>query len=330
MIWLFLKERRAWIGFFIVLHLWMNGLIFIDSGISGISLLYLNGMNLLLFIVFLVWRYIKETNQVKALFEQPMNEDKLSSFQKKYAEYVKEQRYEIEEQLNRLKLETLEQQDSILAWVHEMKAPMTAMKLIMDQVEPYGTREKLEKEWVRAHLLLDQKIHETRLSTIEKDNRLEKVSLEKIVNEQIRDFRSWCIEKGIGVETKALDKIVTTDAKWLGFIVRQIFSNAVKYSHENSEIFIFAEYDLKGHLLLHIQDFGLGIRKDDLPRIFQRSYTGTIGREKTSATGMGLYLAKQAAEKLGLAIHVDSEVDVGTTMTIQFPLENQYDTSYGM
>lgn len=330
MIWLFLKERRAWIGFFILLHLWMNGLFYLDSGFTDISLLYLNGMNLLLFIVFLVWRYVKETNQVKALLDEPINEEKLSPFQQKYFEHIQAEKDEMEVQLNRLKLESLEQQDGILAWVHEMKTPMTAMKLIMDQVEPFMTREKLEKEWMRAYLLLDQKIHETRLSTIEKDNRLERVQLEKVVHEQIRDFRSWCIEKGIGVETKDLEITVTTDAKWLGFIVRQIFSNAVKYSHENSQIHIYTNVDSNGHILLHIQDFGLGIRTEDLPRIFQRSYTGTTGREKSTATGMGLYLAREAAEKLGLSLNVDSQVGQGTTMTIQFPLENEYVKSYGM
>lgn len=330
MIWLFIKERKSWIIFFIILHIWMDVIFFIDSGISGISILYLNVMNFLLFGLFIVWRYIKETNQLKAIYEQPINEELLSPFQKKYIEHLNKQYEKLEEEFHQIKINMLEQQDGMLAWVHEMKSPMTAMKLIVEQVEPYSLREKLEKEWMRMFLLLDQKIHETRLSTIEKDNRLEKVSLETIVHQEIRDFRSWCMEKGIGVETKELDKTVTSDSKWLGFIVRQILSNAIKYSHENSEIHIFTTNDKDGHLLLHIKDFGVGIKAEDLPRIFQRSYTGTIGRETTAATGMGLYLAKEAADKLGITLKVVSQVGVGTTMTIQFPLENKYDKSYGM
>lgn len=330
MIGLFLKERRAWILFFLFLQIWLNGLFFIDSGLSKISILYVNIMNFLMFFLFILWRYVKETKQLKAICEQPVNRELLSPFQQKYIDHFQKQYERLEESFRQMKIEVLEQQDEVLAWVHEMKSPMTAMKLIVEQVEPYALREKIEKEWIRLFLLLDQKIHETRLSTIEKDNRLEKVCLETVVHQQIKDFRSWCIEKGIGVETKSLDETVTTDAKWLGFIIRQIFSNAVKYSRENSEIHIFTTRDPKGHLLLHIQDFGVGIRAEDLPRIFQRSYTGTIGRETTAATGMGLYLAREAAEKLGLTLKVESQVDVGTTFTIQFPLENQYIQSYGM
>ncbi|MFC5540846.1 sensor histidine kinase [Ureibacillus suwonensis] len=330
MIGLFLKERRAWILFFLFLQIWLNGLFFIDSGLSKVSILYVNIMNFLLFFLFILWRYVKETKQLKAICEQPVNRELLSPFQQKYIDHFQKQYERLEESFRQMKIEVLEQQDEVLAWVHEMKSPMTAMKLIVEQVEPYALREKIEKEWIRLFLLLDQKIHETRLSTIEKDNRLEKVCLETVVHQQIKDFRSWCIEKGIGVETKSLDETVTTDAKWLGFIIRQIFSNAVKYSRENSEIHIFTTRDPKGHLLLHIQDFGVGIRAEDLPRIFQRSYTGTIGRETTAATGMGLYLAREAAEKLGLTLKVESQVDVGTTFTIQFPLENQYIQSYGM
>lgn len=330
MIGLFLKERRAWIIFFLLFQIWLNVLFFIDNGLSNVSILYVNLMDFLFFILFIIWRYLKETKQLKVIYELPINEELLSPFQRKYMEHFQKQYKELDNRLHQIKLEMLEQQDAMLAWVHEMKSPMTAMKLIVEQVEPYTLREKIEKEWFRMFLLLDQKIHETRLSTIEKDNRLEKVYLETIVHQQIKDFRSWCIEKGIGVETKNLQETVATDAKWLGFIIRQIFSNAVKYSHENSEIHIYTTYDEKGHLLLHIKDFGLGIRAEDLPRIFQRSYTGTIGRETTTATGMGLYLAKEAAEKLGLTLRVDSQVGVGTTFTIQFPLENEYIQSYGM
>lgn len=330
MIWLFLQERKSWILFFLLLHLWMNGLYLIDSGLSNISILYVDIMNLLLFLFFIMWRYVKETKQLKALFEQPINKELLSPFQRKYIEHLHKQYEELDEKVQQMNIEMLEQQDEMLAWVHEMKSPMTAMKLVVEQVQPYSLREKIEKEWIRMFLLLDQKIYETRLSTIEKDNRLEKVLLEPVVFEQIRDFRSWCIEKGIGIETERLKETITTDAKWLGFIVRQIFSNAVKYSHPNSEIYIFTTHDQEGHLLLHIKDNGVGIRLEDLPRIFQRSYTGTIGRETTAATGMGLYLAKEAANKLGISIKVESHEGIGTTFTLQFPLENQYDQSYGM
>ena len=183
---------------------------------------------------------------------------------------------------------------------------------------------------MRLHLLLDQRLHATRLSTIEKDNRFEKLKVQPIVIQEIQGFRSWCLEKGLAVDIGALEEAVVSDAKWLAFIIRQLLSNAVKYSEANTEIRIYMERDERGHQLVHIQDFGIGIKQEDLPRVFQKSYTGTVGREKTVSTGMGLYLANQAANKLGLELRLTSQLGKGTTATIQFPNENEYHKLLGM
>ena len=134
----------------------------------------------------------------------------------------------------------------------------------------------------------------------------------------------------MAVDIGSLEGTVVSDAKWLAFIIRQLLSNAVKYSEENTEIRIYMERDERGHQLLHIQDFGIGIKQEDLPRVFQKSYTGTVGREKTVSTGMGLYLANQAANKLGLELKLTSQLGEGTIATVQFPNENEYHQLLGM
>ncbi|MEO4055267.1 sensor histidine kinase [Solibacillus sp. CAU 1738] len=294
------------------------------------SIQYINVINILIFLLFLLWRYVKEMKQLRLLCSGGAVVGDLSPFQQKILQQVTRTIDELEQQINKQKIDALERQDEIIAWVHEMKSPMTAMKLMSDQIEPYTLKERMENEWIRIHLLLDQQLHATRLSTIEKDNRLEKVALQSVVYKEIGELRSWCFEKGIGIEVDKLEDIVTTDSKWLAFIFRQIFSNAVKYSKPNTEIHIYTARDTKGHVLLYVQDFGCGIAAEDLPRVFQKSYTGTIGRETTAATGMGLYLAKQSAEKLGIRLKVESQEGVGTTVAIQFPLNNEYLKSYGM
>lgn len=330
MILLFIKEKLAWISFFIVLQGWMNILFLLDEGFSSISIRYINIINTLLFIVFLIWRYRKESKQLRASCSEGVTEDEVSPFQQHLLHYVSNTIQEYEQQIKKHKLDALERHDEILAWVHEMKSPMTAMKLMTDQIESTSLQERMEYEWLRIHLLLDQQLHATRLSTIEKDNRLEKVVLQPIIHKEIRELRSWCLEKGIGIDVEGLEEVVITDSKWLAFIFRQIFTNAVKYSKPNTEIRIFTERDVQGHTCLHVQDFGCGIAAEDLPRVFQKSYTGTIGRETMAATGMGLYLAKQSAEKLGIHLAIQSQVQVETTATIQFPIENEYNKSYGM
>ncbi|WP_237658370.1 sensor histidine kinase [Ureibacillus xyleni] len=247
-----------------------------------------------------------------------------SPFQKMYVEHIVEVLEEKDALLNQSKIQLQEDSEDLLAWVHEMKTPLTALKLMIEQTEDTNLRKKLENEWMRIHLLLDQQLHNSRLAFIEKDNRLEKISLRTIVYKEIREFHSWCMEKGIGFQVEDLKEEVITDSKWLAFIVRQLLSNAIKYSHQNQDINIFTTIDDSGHLLLHIQDYGVGIRQEDLPRIFHKSYTGTIGRESVQSTGMGLYLAKNASQKLGIQIIVQSTKDEGSIFTLQFPTENEY------
>lgn len=329
MIYLFLKQNRSWILFFIVLQISSNIIFYIDEGLESVSIFYINLIQILLFFSFLIWRYKREGNVLHKL----LNGEEVDStpiYFEKLIERYEQELSNIQQSLNEVNIARLEDHDDILAWVHEMKSPMTAMRLMYEQIEPYTLREKIDIEWMRLHLLLDQRLHATRLSTIEKDNRFEKLKIQPILTQEIQGFRSWCLEKGLAVEMGEVEGTVVSDAKWLAFIVRQLLSNAVKYSEENTEIRISMEQDDRGHQLLHIQDFGIGIKQEDLPRVFQKSYTGTVGREKTVSTGMGLYLANQAANKLGLELKLTSQQGEGTIATIQFPNENEYHKLLGM
>lgn len=329
MIYLFLQQNRAWILFFIVLQISLNIIFYLDQGFESVSILYINVIQLLLFFSFLLWRYKREISVLQQLVKGE-TVDSAPVYFKKLNEQYEEELSTLQQSLNEANIARLEEHDDILAWVHEMKSPMTAMKLMYEQIEPYTLREKIDIEWMRLHLLLDQRLHATRLSTIEKDNRFEKLKVQPIVIQEIQGFRSWCLEKGLAVDIGSLEGTVVSDAKWLAFIIRQLLSNAVKYSEENTEIRIYMERDERGHQLLHIQDFGIGIKQEDLPRVFQKSYTGTVGREKTVSTGMGLYLANQAANKLGLELKLTSQLGEGTIATVQFPNENEYHQLLGM
>ncbi len=334
---MFIKERMPWVAFIFLLLLFINIVFFLDAGFSGISISYFNIVTISLAVFFLIWRYFKETkglvhflgnlsNAREFLFSKNAS---LTPFQRKYFEEFLNVIEEKDVLLNQSNVNLLEETESILAWVHEMKTPLTAMKLMIEQVDDKRLRKRLEHEWLRTHLLLDQQLHHTRLAAIEKDNRLEKVLLKELVFKEIREFQTWCLEKGIGFETEDLEQEVVSDKKWLSFIVRQILSNAIKYSRDNSEIRIYARVDKMNHLLLCFADRGKGIRTEDLPRIFQKSYTGTIGRESVQSSGMGLYLAQNAAESLGIKISVESEINEGSIFTLKFPLQNEYQKSFG-
>lgn len=310
----------------------LNVLLRIDTGLAGISIAYVNSVLCVSFIVFLLWRYLVEMYQLNNFLgnidiqvDEPHSKSlMLSPFQKTYLTKVEAVFHEKDATLNDMKVQLQEDTDDLLAWVHEVKAPLTSMNLIITQLEDVSIRKKLEHEWLRLHLLVDQQLHQTRFASIEKDNYMTEIELRSVVYKEISAMQTWCLGKNIGFDVADLHETVMTDGKWLGFIIRQILSNAIKYSPVNTEILVFTEVDHTGGTLLHIKDEGIGIRKEDLPRIFQKSYTGTAGRESAQSTGMGLYLANNVAMKLGICISVHSEVGEGSTFTLRFPLRNEY------
>ena len=243
----------------------------------------------------------------------------------KYEQYIEQ----LNEVIREKNLVVLERQDELLAWVHEMKSPLTALQLLTEKIEDPSLKERMEHEWLRLYLLLDQQLHSTRLMTMEQDTVLTKVYIRTVVASEVKALRSWFFEKNIALEMDDLEVEVLSDAKWLGFIVRQVLTNAVKYSEPGREVRVYTTVE-HGRAVLHIEDQGIGIAAEDLPRVFRKSYTGTIGRETSAATGMGLYLAKQAAEPLQVKLAIDSTVGVGTTVHLYFSQANSYLKTLGM
>ena len=323
MISLFIRQYFSVILFVVALQLITNLILFLDSGFHGVSLFYINIVWLVLVVSYFSYRYVKDMKMMKAYTMRSGNY--FAVIHEDYKEQLAKKSAEVQEQ----KLIVLERQDELLAWVHEMKSPLTAMQLLMEKVKDIEVRERIENEWLRLHLLLDQQLHATRLMTIELDNRIEKVQVKDVLIQEVKALRSWCFEKQIGIELDSVDVTVQTDAKWLGFIVRQILSNAVKYSQIGGGVRVFA-CTIDDQIALKIQDEGIGIKREDLPRVFRKSYTGTIGRETSAATGMGLYLAKQAADSLNILLTIDSTEGVGTLVTITFPKTNDYMRTLGM
>ncbi|ATP42212.1 ATP-binding protein [Solibacillus sp. R5-41] len=331
MIGLFLKEHAQWFLFYFLSLICLNGLLVLDSGLYNVSIIYLNSVYSVLFFLFIGWRYLKDWTQFHRMKNQGFEDlDRMQSpYMSLMAERFQQEFVQQTNELNNKKIQLLEERDDLLAWVHEVKTPLTALKIMIEHVEDSKLQTRLEHEWFRLYMLVDQQLHQTRLQTMEQDNRLEKVELHKVISSEIRSLKAWCIEKGIGFEIEDLELVIVTDLKWLAFIFRQILSNAVKYSHANSEVRIFMSQQ-QGNWALHIQDSGIGIAPEDLPRIFRKSYTGSVGRESTVATGMGLYLAQNAATKLGIKLTVNSKVNEGSTVTLIFPEQNEYTKLYGM
>ncbi|WP_265182118.1 ATP-binding protein [Geomicrobium sp. JCM 19055] len=137
------------------------------------------------------------------------------------------------------------------------------------------------------------------------------------------NFQRGAWKKNISIEmTGNINPIVYTDKKWCGFIVRQLLTNAIKYSPEGGNICIQVSIDINKHVNVTINDEGTGIQSHDLPRIFDKGFTGENGRIQHSATGMGLYLAKEISKKLHIRLNADSTLGKGTSILMVFSSAN--------
>ena len=207
-------------------------------------------------------------------------------------------------------------------FVHDIKTPVTALKLLIEKESDDNRRRALLFEWTRINDMLDKHLFLTRLESQNKDMYYENVYLKRLVIDEIQITRYISQAKGIDFELEFDDNYkVYTDTKWCRMMIRQILSNAVKYS-ENSTIHVSGKL-LENHVTLEIKDEGRGISKKDLPRIFDKGFTSTENRNETTSSGIGLYLVKNVKEKLGITVHINSEVNNGTKVQFVFPNQNE-------
>ncbi|MGG0178164.1 sensor histidine kinase [Gottfriedia acidiceleris] len=324
----FLIERFSWILFFLLTQVLVVFVSFIDSSIPLKSLLYIVFLSLLLFIIFLVIRYPKEIKFYKSLVEREDNLD-LTGVEESNSPFEEIVENSLTNQTSLLKKIAIQNQtyleqekDELLSWIHEVKTPLTAMHLMIDRMKDEKLKSNLTYEWLRIHLLLDQQLHQKRIPFIENDLYIEKIQLEDVIYPEIKTLQSWCIHKGIGFDIELEELEVFSDAKWLSYILRQLLTNAVKYS-PSSDIRIISKQKNE-QVILEIEDFGRGIHSKDLPRIFEKGFTSTIQHQDNASTGMGLYLAKKAAQSLHITFQVKSELDQGSTFTLTFPKRNEF------
>jgi len=204
-----------------------------------------------------------------------------------------------------------EYREYVELWVHEIKTPISAIKLICDNngyTNISGEVNKIEK-------YVEQALFYARAGLVEKDYIIKQINLKHLIGELLKKNAAYFIASGIQVNPYA-DGTVYADSKWLIFILQQLMDNSIKYEAKTVSFF-FAENTLT------IKDDGIGIPPQDLPRIFERGFTGENGRRHAKSTGMGLYLCKELCEKMNLDLSAISEN--GTEIIITFP-KNAYVT----
>lgn len=197
--------------------------------------------------------------------------------------------------------------DYYTLWAHQIKTPITAMSLLL-QSEDLVQSAPLRQELFKIEQYVEMVLQYLRMDNMASDLLLVEYDLERIVRRSVKKYASVFIYKRIRLMLEPLDVKVLTDEKWLCFVIEQLLSNALKYTNKG-EIRIYMEKEAEK--ILVIEDTGIGISEEDLPRVFEQGFTGYNGRMNQKSSGLGLYLCRQILNNLSHKIHIESEIDKG-------------------
>lgn len=217
-----------------------------------------------------------------------------------------------------LKSEMLNQKDDLnayfLMWLHQIKTPMTVSKLLLEKPDE-TTNTKLKMQLMYIEQYINMAMNYLKMIDHSTDMDITQVNLDDIIKNLLKKYSLLFIHNHISLEYQSNVTHVISDSQWLTILIEQILSNALKYT-ENGKISI--QY-LKDKHALEIRDTGIGIRSEDIPKIFDRGYSGFNGRMNEKSSGLGLYLARKISERLNIQIEVESKLSQGSVFRLVFP-----------
>ena len=217
-----------------------------------------------------------------------------------------------------LKSEMLNQKDDLnayfLMWLHQIKTPMTVSKLLLEKPDD-TTNTKLKMQLMYIEQYINMAMNYLKMIDHSTDMDITEVNLDDIIKNLLKKYSLLFIHNHISLEYQSNLTYVISDSQWLTILIEQILSNALKYT-ENGKIAI--QY-LEDKHALEIRDTGIGIRSEDIPKIFDRGYSGFNGRMNEKSSGLGLYLARKISERLNIQIEVESKLSKGSVFRLVFP-----------
>ena len=197
--------------------------------------------------------------------------------------------------------------DYYTTWIHQIKTPISVMQMILQREDTEEHRE-LAAELFRIEQYAQMALGYVRLDSSSRDLVIKELDLDEVIRQSVRRYAAQFIRRKLLLKYSGTDVRVLSDEKWLGFIIEQFLSNAVKYTESGC-----VEISVSDEKILAVKDTGIGIAKEDIPRIFEKGFTGYNGRENSKSTGLGLYLCKRTADMLGHKIWVQSEIGQEST-----------------
>ena len=322
----FLKEKLSNFIYSAVLFLIINIYLFSLNSIKNLSdLIYLDILIITIFIGFNILDYRKMKDRYSSIMELIEDEKDIDSYciddnflEGKIINYIidykdKKLENETKECENQLK----DMEEYISRWVHEIKLPLSAMKIILDR-DSDDMISSIENELEKMNFLVNSVMYGSRATASAEDIFIKEENLKDIVRTAVKSNSFFLIKNNISPKLGDLDFKVYSDKKWITYVLGQLINNSIKYSKENGVIEFSAE-DKGEFIELKIRDNGIGINEEDLERVFNKGFTGSNGRNSVyKSTGMGLYFSKKIIDKLNHSIEVESVKDKYTLFRIRF------------
>ena len=277
----------------------------------GTYFLYLFLLSGFLTFLFLAWDILAEAQvyRQEVLYGE---RDPKSPLECALAEKLEERESKLYQKKSEAQSKLTDLLDYYTLWVHQIKTPIAASRLLVAEVSDREVKQQLEQEIFKIDSYTNLVLQYLRLESFHDDLVFKKVQVEELVKEVVRKYALFFIQKGLTLNLHNLDKIIVTDKKWLLVVIEQILSNSLKYTKEGG-----LEIYMEGQELC-IKDTGIGIKNSDVLRVFERGFSGYNGRLTQQSSGLGLYLSKKISEELGHKIRIESEVGKGTTVHIKF------------
>lgn len=328
----YLADKKLSIFCFVMLMIFISLVIYLDGSVkvSAGNIFYINLVSFSFFIIYLITRYLYYRSYYKSLTDIIGNErdeiinhlPKPKSYEQILFHNVLSSLYnEQSSKIQRLYEQKKDNEEFITSWVHQVKTPIAVSRLLIESNSNSPNKEtlySLEEELDKIENYIEQALYYSKIDDFSKDYLINEVGLDRLVKEGVKKQAKTFINKKINIEIDNTDLTVITDKKWLSFILDQILSNALKYTSFDGRIKIYGLIEAKTQKLI-IEDNGIGIKSEDLDRVFDKGFTGYNGRENYKSTGIGLYLSKKLARKLGHDISIESKYGERTKVTIIFP-----------
>lgn len=315
----FLKYVRQYVKLILVLLLFSGIFLLVFSlyDLETEAVFYAAALCIILGVLFLgigSYRYWKKLQQLfyvnkNILYTVNDMPKPFSMLEKEYQNMLLHLMKEYQELNTAQQMQRNDSMDYYTAWIHQIKAPIAVMRLVL-QSEDRNDYQELLYELFRIEQYTEMVLSYFRLDSNSNDFVFMEYPLDDIIRQAVRKYASQFVRRRIGLKYEGTDSVVLSDRKWLGFIMEQLLSNALKYTAKGTITISVEDQQLT------ILDTGIGISPEDLPRIFEKGFTGYNGRSDKKSTGLGLYLCKQAADKLSHRMSVRSEVGKGTCVSI--------------